>query len=114
MDKIYGKLFADKGYIGKDLMQMLFIDKVQLIASIKNNIKNSLMTKNDKILLKKTSVIETVNDKLKNICPIKHYRHISFGNFLVNINTSLIAKSLLPKKPSIKYQTVNTNQLIIF
>lgn len=114
LDKIYGKLFADKGYIGKNLMEMLFIDGVQLITSIKNNMKNSLMTMNDKILLRKRSVIETVNDELKNICQIEHSRHRSFGNFLVNIITGLIAYSFLPKKPSIKYQTVNTNQLTIF
>ncbi len=114
LDKIYGKLFADKGYIGKSLMQMLFIDGVQLITSIKNNMKNSLMTMNDKILFRKRSVIETVNDELKNICQIEHSRHRSFGNFLVNIITGLIAYSFLPKKPSIKYQTVNTNQLTIF
>lgn len=114
LDRIYGKLFADKGYIGKSLMQMLFIDGVQLITSIKNNMKNSLMTISDKILLRKRSVIETVNDELKNTCQIEHSRHRSFGNFLVNIITGLIAYSFLPKKPSIKYQTVKTNQLVIF
>lgn len=34
--------------------------------------KNSLMTMNDKILLRKRSIIETVNDELKNICQIEH------------------------------------------
>ncbi len=114
LDKIYGKLFADKGYIGKDLMQMLFVDGVQLITSVRNNMKNSLMTMSDKILLRKRSVIETVNDELKNICQIEHSRHRSFGNFLVNIISGLIAYSFLPKKPSIKYQTVKTNQLVMF
>ncbi len=32
--------------------------------------KNSLMTMSDKILLRKRSIIETVNDELKNICQI--------------------------------------------
>lgn len=114
LDKIYGKLFADKGYIGKNLMQMLFVDGLQLITSIRNNMKNSLMTMTDKILLRKRSVIETVNDELKNICQIEHSRHRSFGNFLVNIISALIAYSFLPKKPSIKYQTLKTNQLILF
>ena len=114
MDKIYGKLFADKGYIGKNLMQLLFVDGIQLITSVRNNMKNSLMTMSDKILLRKRSVIETVNDELKNICQIEHSRHRSFGNFLVNIITGLIAYSFLPKKPSIKYQTVKTNQLVMF
>jgi len=114
LDKIYGKLFADKGYIGKSLMEMLFIDGVQLITSIRNNMKNCLMTLSDKILLRKRSVIETVNDELKNICQIEHSRHRSFGNFLVNIITGLIAYSFLPKKPSIKYHNVKTNQLVLF
>lgn len=44
LDKILGKLFADKGYIGKDLAQLLFVDGIQLITQIKNNMKNCLMT----------------------------------------------------------------------
>jgi hypothetical protein len=114
LDKIYGKLFADKGYIGKELMQMLFVDGVHLITSVRNNMKNSLMTMSDKILLRKRSIIETVNDELKNICQIEHSRHRSFGNFLVNMISGLIAYSFLPKKPSIKYQTVSTNQVAMF
>ena len=114
LDRIYGKLFADKGYIGKELMQMLFVDGVHLITSVRNNMKNSLMTMSDKILLRKRSVIETVNDELKNICQIEHSRHRSFGNFLVNMISGLIAYSFLPKKPSIRYHTVATNQLTIF
>jgi hypothetical protein len=114
LDKIYGKLFADKGYIGKDLMQILFCDGIHLITSIRNNMKNSLMTMSDKILLRKRSVIETVNDELKNICQIEHSRHRSFGNFLVNMISGLIAYSFLPKKPSIKYHTVKTNQVSLF
>lgn len=114
LNKIYGKLYADKGYIGKDLMQILFTDGLHLITHIKNNMKNSLMTMSDKILLRKRSVIETVNDELKNICQIEHSRHRSFTNFLSNIIAGLIAYSFLPKKPSIKYQTVKTNQLAFY
>uniref|UniRef100_UPI00373FDD3B IS982 family transposase n=1 Tax=Zobellia uliginosa TaxID=143224 RepID=UPI00373FDD3B len=114
LDKIYGKLFADKGYIGKDLIQMLFVDGVHLITSVRNNMKNSLMTMSDKILLRKRSVIETVNDELKNICQIEHSRHRSFGNFLVNIIAGLIAYSFLPKKLCIKFQTIKTNQTTLF
>jgi len=114
LDKIFGKLYADKGYVGKDLMQLLFADGLHLITHIKNNMKNSLMTINDKILLRKRSIIETVNDELKNICQIEHSRHRSFTNFLSNIVAGLIAYSFLPKKPAIKYQTINTNQLTFY
>jgi len=112
--KLYGKLFADKGYIDKKLVKNLFADGIHLITQIKNNMKNSLMTISDKILLRKRSIIETVNDELKNICQIEHSRHRSFGNFLTNLISGLIAYSFLPKKPSIKYQTVNSNQICLF
>ena len=114
LDKIYGKLYADKGYIGKDLMQLLFADGLHLITHIKDNMKNSLMTISDKIVLRKRSIIETVNDELKNICQIEHSRHRSFTNFLSNIVAGLIAYSFLPKKPSIKYQTIKSNQLTFY
>ncbi len=114
LDKIFGKLFADKGYVGKELAKLLFVDGVQLITHIRNNMKNCLMTISDKILLRKRSVIETVNDELKNICQIEHSRHRSFGNFLSNLISGLIAYSFLPKKPSIKFQTINSNQVCLF
>lgn len=114
LDKIYGKLFADKGYVGKDLAKLLFIDGIQIITHIKNNMKNCLMTLSDKILLRKRSVIETVNDELKNICQVEHSRHRSFGNFLSNLISGLIAYSFLPKKPQIKFQTQNNNQITLF
>jgi hypothetical protein len=114
LDKIFGKLFADKGYVGKELAKLLFVDGVQLITHIRNNMKNCLMTISDKILLRKRSVIETVNDELKNICQIEHSRHRSFGNFLGNIIAGLIAYSFLPKKPKINFQTHPTNQICLF
>ena len=73
------------------------------------------MTMADKILLRKRSVIETVNDELKNICQIEHSRHRSFTNFVTNLIAGLMAYSFLPKKPAIKYQTIKkTNQLTMW
>jgi len=109
LEKIYGKLYANKSYVGKDLMQLLFDDGLHLITHIKNNMKNSLMTMSDKILLRKRSIIETVNDELKNICQIEHSRHRSFTNFLSNLVAGLIAYSFLPKNPTIKYQICKSN-----
>ena len=71
----------------------------------------------DKILLRKRSIIETINDQLKNICMIEHSRHRSFHNFINNVLTGIIAYSFLPKKPTIKYydyQPVQENQLFLF
>ncbi len=106
--KIYGKLFADKGYVSKPLFENLFFDGIQLITGIRNNMKNQLMNMHDKIMLRKRSVIETINDELKNICQVEHSRHRAFANFLTNMISGLIAYSFLPKKPSIKYEKRNT------
>ncbi|MFP3597556.1 transposase [Chryseobacterium sp. SIMBA_029] len=82
LQAIVSKLFADKGYISEKLTQLLFVDGVQLITSIRNNMKNSLMEMTDKILLRKRSIIETVNDELKNIYHAEHSRHRSVVNFI--------------------------------
>lgn len=111
---IRGKLYADKGYISKTLTEVLFVDGLHLITSIRNNMKNVLMEMKDKILLRKRSVIETINDELKNICSIEHSRHRSFGNFINNTLSAMIAYSFFPKKPSIKYETINSDQLMLF
>lgn len=111
---VFGKLFADKGYISEKLTNILFVSGIHLVTSIRNNMKNSLMTMSDKVLLRKRSVIETVNDELKNICQVEHSRHRSFTNFITNLIAGLIAYSFFPKKPAIKYQTTESNQLTAF
>jgi hypothetical protein len=115
LTKIFGKLFADKGYIGQKLFEQLFIDGIHLITGLKRNMKNCLMSISDKILLRKRSIIETINDELKNICQVEHSRHRSFGNFLTNLISGLLAYSFLPKKPAIKYDVEPTfGQLALF
>jgi len=109
-----GKIYADKGYISKELTRVLFLDGIHLITSIRNNMKNTLLELKDKILLRKRSVIETVNDELKNICQVEHSRHRSFSNFLTNMISGLIAYSFFPKKPAIKYDPVKSTQLAVF
>lgn len=102
LKKVFGKLFGDKGYISNELANILFVDGIHLITGIKSNMKNSLMCLHDKILLRKRSVIETVNDELKNICQVEHSRHRSFTNFVVNLIAGLLAYSFKEKKPAIK------------
>jgi len=115
LNKISGKLFGDNGYLSKDLVEKLFVDGIHLITGIRNNMKNQLMTIHDKIMLRKRSIIETINDELKNICQIEHSRHRSFVNFITNLISGLLAYSFLPKKPRIKYETQETfGQLALF
>ena len=112
--EIYGKLVADKGYISKELFKELFVNGIQLVTKVRNNMKNSLMSVADKELLRTRALIESANDGLKNIAQIEHSRHRSFNNFIVNALAAIAAYCFFPKKPSINLQHYNDNQLVLF
>jgi len=114
LEKIQGKLFGDRGYLSQKLFEMLFVDGIHLITKIRSNMKNSLLSLEDKLLLRKRAVIESINDELKNICQIEHSRHRCFSNFIVNLISSLIAYSFFPKKPAIQFEKVYSQQLTLF
>ena len=100
--KMFGKLFADKGYISKKLFEeLLRTFHVQLVTGIRSNMKNVLMPLMDKLLLRKRAIAETIIDQLKNVSQIEHSRHRSPVNFLVNLICGLIAYCHQPKKPSL-------------
>ena len=105
--RIFGKIYGDKGYIGKDLFEQLFIDGVHLVTKIRKNMKNSLMLMQDRIMLKKRALIETINDELKNQCQIEHTRHRSFENFITNLLSGMIAYSFFDKKPSLNLEILD-------
>ncbi|MBW4524325.1 MAG: IS982 family transposase [Phormidium tanganyikae FI6-MK23] len=101
---IFGKLFGDRGYISQKLFEELYNRGLQLITKRKRNMKQKLIKLIDKILLRKRSLIESVNDQLKNICQIEHSRHRSCWNFLVNLMAGLIAYTYQPKLPALDLQ----------
>ena len=111
-EKLFGKLFADRGYISQSLFEKLFIGDIHLVTKIKKNMKNSLMNLYDKIALRKRSLIETVNDELKNVCHIEHTRHMSVDNFATNLFAGLIAYNLLPKKPEMNIEIIDKSRII--
>lgn len=108
---LFGKLFGDRGYISQQLFELLYQQNIQLITTIKKNMKNRLMPLIDKILLRKRSLIETVNDQLKNISQVQHTRHRSVCNFLVNVIAGLIAYTYQDKKPSLNLTIEDLNSL---
>lgn len=99
--EVFGKLFADRGYISQKLFEKLLKKDITLVTRAKKNMKNKLMDLYDRLMLRKHAVIESVNDFLKNICDIEHSRHRSVTNFLVNLVSALAAYSFLPKKLSV-------------
>lgn len=114
IENVKGKLCGDKGYIGKQLFEFLFMNGIQLVTKVKNNMKNSLMSVADKIMLRKRALVEYVNDELKNIAQIEHSRHRSFAYFITNALSAIAAYCFFPKKPSISLVFVADNQLTLF
>lgn len=99
---MFGKLIGDKGYLSQDLAARLLRQGVELLTPIRKNMKPHLVRLNDKLMLRKRVLIETINDQLKNISQIEHSRHRSPANFLVNVLAGLIAYCHQPKKPSLQ------------
>jgi len=113
--KLFGKLFGDKGYISSSLFETLFDNGVHLVTGMRNNMKNHLMSLYDKIMLRKRSVIETINDQLKNICEIEHSRHRAVHNFVMNLISALAAYCFFDKKPAIRFEmALPTGQTALF
>jgi transposase len=103
VQRLFGKIFADKGYLSQPLFhQLLETLGLQLITKLRSNMKNRLVPVEDKLLLRKRAIVETIIDQLKNISQIEHTRHRSVTNFLVNLLCGLIAYCHQPKKPSLQ------------
>lgn len=98
-----GYLFADKGFISKELFQKLYQRGLKLITGIRRNMKNYLMPLIEKILLRKRFIIETIFDILKVHMNLSHTRHRSPTNFCINILSCLVAYQLRENKPSFKF-----------
>lgn len=114
--RLYGKLFADKGYISQKLFDSLFEDGIQLVTGLRVNMKNKLMPFHDRMMLRKRHIIETINDMLKNVAQIVHSRHRSVNNFIMNIISALGAYCFFENKPRALegYHIEHTRQLSMF
>ncbi|MFT4836127.1 MAG: hypothetical protein ACI9IJ_001046, partial [Psychromonas sp.] len=97
-----GKLYADKGYIGKKLAEKLSKTDVDLVTTVRENMKAKVISAFDRAMLSKRYIIETINDQLKNISQIEHSRHRSSTGFMINLMSGLVAYCLKKKKPKIK------------
>lgn len=115
---LFGKFFGNRGYVSQKLATQLLEELgIEFFAKPRRDMKNKLMRLHDKLLSRKRSIIETINDEvsaalgacirenadqLKNISQIEHSRHRSPVNFGVNLLCGLIAYCHQPSKPSLR------------
>ena len=96
---------------GKCTMGWFYGFKLHLVINDKGEIIQWKLTSGN-VDDRKRSVIETVNDELKNVCQIEHTRHRSFDNFATNLIAGLIAYNLLPKKPEMNIEIIDKSRII--
>lgn len=105
---IKGKLFGDKGYISPKIFENLYRRGLRLYTKIRKNMKNKLMDYDDRMLLKKRGVIESVGSILKESLSLEHSRHRSITGFFSHVISSLTAYAFREKKPSIAINIRNS------
>lgn len=112
LHELKGKLLGDKGYLSQELFSQLFSKGLELITPVRKNMKPKACSLLNKLLLRKRSVIETVNDLLKNFFQIEHSRHRSWSGFMINVLNSLIAYSFYPPKPHMRGVDIKEYQIM--
>ena len=65
--------------------------------------KQRLMPLYDRIMLRKRSIIESLNDMLKNVAQLVHTRHRSVHNFLMNMLAAIGAYCFFGTKPEVDF-----------
>ncbi len=99
---MFGKVYGDKGYISQKLFEEMLTLGVQIITQMREKMKPRIMQLEDRLMLKKRSLIESVFHILKDMLHIDHTRHRSPKNFMLNILGALTAYCLYPNKPTIR------------
>jgi len=100
---LWGKLFGERGYISKKLFDELWSRGVQIITRIKQNMANKLMPLEDKMLLKKRGVVESVINLLKTFFNLEHTRHRFVFGFFANIFSCIATYAFHSNKPSLTH-----------
>ena len=115
--KVFGKLYADKGYISQSLFGHLWDNGVHIVTGLRSNMKQRLMPLYDRIMLRKRSIIESINDMLKNVAQLVHSRHRSVHNFIMNLLAAMGAYCFFSTKPEVNfdYEVPESNgQLVLW
>jgi hypothetical protein len=104
---LFGKLYADRGYISKALREELRSQGICFVYKVRKNMEPLPLSETDTLLLRKRVLIESVIKELKSQMQLEHTRHRSFKNFQVNVvSETLIAYTSLEKKPSLNLRVL--------
>ena len=81
--------------------------RATMITKVRKNMKNRLMSIQDKIMLKKRGFIETIFSSIKSLNTFVHHRHRSPINAFCHIFAGLINYQIREDKPSLENKFSN-------
>src|SRR6201995_1440533 len=103
---LVGKLFGDKGYIGKKLAEELLGRGLTLMTRVRKNMKSLPVSLFDKALLKGRNVAETIIGHIKEFSSLRLPKHRSVVNAFTHIVAAIVAYQIDPLSPQPFYASV--------
>jgi hypothetical protein len=104
---LIGKLFGDKGYIGKELAETLLRRGLALFTRVRKNMKSLPLSMTDKMLLNARNMAETIIGHIKAFSSLNLPKHRSPINAFLHVLAALTAYQLNPIKPDISFFSSN-------
>ena len=104
---LIGKLFGDKGYIGKELAETLLRRGLALFTRVRKNMKSLPLSMTDKRLLNARNMAETIIGHIKAFSALNLPKHRSPINAFLHVLAALTAYQLNPIKPDISFFSSN-------
>lgn len=99
---LIGKLFGDKGYLGKKLTNKLLERGLALMTKVRSNMKRIPMQTADRMLLNCRNMAETIIGHIKEFSSLNIPKHRSVINAFVHICASIAAYQIDPLTPKNK------------
>jgi hypothetical protein len=98
-----GKLFGDKGYLGKKRVAALLKRGLVLMTKVRKNMKALPLTLTDKLLLNARNMAETIIGHIKAFSSLNLPRHRAPINAFLHLLAALTAYQLNPIKPDVSF-----------
>ena len=98
---LIGKLFGDKGYVGKELARRLLRRGLALMTRVRRNMKRLPGSFLDKALLNGRNIVETIIGHIKEFSALRLPKHRSAFNAFTHVVAAVVAYQIdpLPPKP---------------
>src|SRR6201994_4816111 len=96
---LIGKLFGDKGYVGKDLAHKLLRRGLVLMTRVRRNMKRLPISFLDKALLNGRNIVETIIGHIKEFSSLRLPKHRSVFNAPPHLTAAIVAYQIKPLPP---------------